>query len=150
MTTIAYRDGILAADSRTSIQTEAGGSRFFKCEKLYRVLRGGVLNIVGLAGESASGLVFLDWYQSGDKETPEKLITGEADFTALVLNRSGLFEFDKWCRGEKILGRFYAVGSGAKAALGALHMGANARTAVRIACKVDPYSAGPIVTMSIK
>ena len=151
MTTIAYRDGIMAADSRTTVDSEAGGSRHFRCEKLYAVKgkTGHAVAIVGLAGESAPGLVFLDWYRSGAKTGDARLLDGEADFTALVLTRKGLFEYDKWCRGERVQERFYAIGSGAKAALGAMHMGADARKAVMVACRVDPFSAPPIVTMAI-
>ena len=148
MTTIVYRDGVMAADSRVTITTEAGGARVGRCEKLYRV-KG---CIIGTAGESAPGLVFIDWYKAGRKndKVPEALILGSADFTALVLTPHGLFEYDRWCRGEKILNKFYAIGSGAKAALGAMHMGANAIRAVRIACEIDPYSSPPIVSMVLK
>ena len=135
----------MAADSRVTVETEAGGIRHFRCEKLFR--KGAA--IIGTAGESAPGLVFLDWYGS-QKAPPQKLIDGDADFTVLVLTPRGLFEFDKWCRGEKILEKFYAIGSGAKAALGAMHMGADARKAVQIACKVDTLSSTPIVTMRLR
>lgn len=144
MTTIAYRKGIIAADSRVTIESEAGGSRMFKSEKLFRKGKA----IIALAGESEPGLVFLDWYGTG-RDAPSVLISADADFTALVLTRKGLFEYGKYCRPERVLGDFHAIGSGAKAALGAMHMGADARTAVRVACKIDPYSAGPIVTMGL-
>lgn len=145
MTTIAYCKGVIAADTRVTVDSDAGGSRLFRCVKLYR--KAG--DVIALAGESAPGLVFLDWYGSG-RTKPELLVHGDGDFTALVLTRKGLFEYDKWCRGEQVKERFYAIGSGAKAALGALHMGANARKAVAIACKIDPYSAPPIKTMRLK
>jgi ATP-dependent protease HslVU (ClpYQ) peptidase subunit len=77
------------------------------------------------------------------------LIDGEADFTALVLTRKGLFEYGKYCRAERVLEPFYAIGSGCKAALGAMHMGADARRAVQVACKVDTYSGTPIVVMEL-
>jgi hypothetical protein len=154
MTTIAFRDGIMAADSQVTVDSEGGGARKFRCEKLYRVkVRNGrktVPALVGLAGGSYDGLAFLDWLMGADPEPPTRLIEGEADFTALVLNKFGLFEYDKWCRPERVLEKFYAVGSGAKAALGAMHMGASATCAVAIACKIDPYSAPPIVSMSLK
>lgn len=152
MTTIAIRDGIICADSRTTIATEEGGARVFRCEKLYRCFEGTSKEaILATAGESFSSLVFVDWYKTETRpiETVERLVNGEADFTVLALTREGLYEYDKWGRGEKILDKFYAVGSGAKAALGALHMGASAEQAVRIACKIDPYSAPPIVSMTL-
>ena len=42
---------------------------------------------------------------------------------------------------------FYAVGSGAAYALGALAAGAKANAAVDIACKFSVYSSGPLLTM---
>lgn len=155
MTTIAFRDGILAADSRSTTDSESGGARVFRCEKLYRkrvktAETGGIEDdiIFATAGETFSGLIFVDWYGSG-KDVPELLVHGGADFSVLVLSRKGLFEFDKWCRGEKVLNTFYAIGCGAKAAMGAMHMGASAEKAVRIACLIDPFSAPPVVTMRL-
>jgi ATP-dependent protease HslVU (ClpYQ) peptidase subunit len=145
VTTIAYRDGVMASDSQVTVATEEGGSRKFKCEKLYR--KGSA--IIGTAGESAPGLIFVDWYGT-KKKAPSRLLAGEADFTALVLTDAGLFEYDKWCRGEKILEPFYAIGSGCKAALGAMHQGASAVRAVEIACLVDTYSSPDIVSMELQ
>ena len=150
MTTIAYRDNVLAADSQVTIESEAGGSRTFTCEKLYRRSIAGVDTIIGLAGGSTDGLVFLDWLESGERAPSHRLIEGGADFTALVLDAKGLWEYDQWCRKERVVRRFYAVGSGSKAALGALHMGADARRAVQVACKIDTYSLGPVKVMALK
>jgi len=150
MTTIAYRDGIMASDSRVTVETEAGGIRHFRCQKLFRVTHPTHgESIIATAGESAPGLVFVDWYASGNFETPEILVHGEADFTCLVLDRRGLYEYDKWCRGEKIMEKFYAIGSGCKAALGAMHMGASAEKAVAVACRVDTLSAPSVVVMAL-
>ncbi len=153
MTTIVYRDGIIAADSRTTTHTEEGGTRIFHCEKLYRkvIEKEGAREdvIFAAAGESFPSLVFIDWYGSGTA-VPDNLVLGEADFTVLVLKRDGLWEFDKWCRGERIIHPgFYAVGSGAKAALGALHAGCSAKRACEIACLVDPFSGPPVTTMRL-
>lgn len=145
MTTIVYRDGILAADSRATYTSEEGGARAWGCDKLFR--KAGA--IIGTAGETGPGLVFVDWWGSG-KPPPPQFIEGDADFACLVLTKKGLFEYDKWCRGEKITHQFYAIGSGAKAAMGALYMGASAREAVAVACKIDPYTAPPVVWMKLK
>lgn len=150
MTTIVVVGNTMAADSRVTIETEAGGARTFKCQKIFRKKDGRKDVLIGTAGESAPGLIFVDWFGSG-KPRPGELIEGEADFTCLVLYRNGaLFEYDRWCRGEKIMEPFYSVGSGAKAALGALHAMSvkDARRACAIACKIDPYSAPPIVVES--
>jgi hypothetical protein len=137
----------MAADSRATTNTEGGGSRVSTCQKLFKKKFGEKEVIIGTAGETGSGLVFVDWYGTG--KDPPDFLTGEADFQCLVLSDEGLFEFDKWCRGEKILDKFYSVGSGAKAAMGAMWAGKGALEAVKIAAKVDPYTAGPFVQMSL-
>lgn len=136
MTTIAVRNRLMAADSRQTFE-----SRPNRCEKLYR--RAGA--VIGVAGDEGPALVFVDWYGTG-RARPEILVTGEADFHALVLDDKGrVFLFDKWCRGERIRAPFFAIGTGADAATAAMHMGADARRAVAVACKVDINSGLPIV-----
>jgi len=44
---------------------------------------------------------------------------------------------------------FYALGTGAQAALAAMHMGATPREAVRIAAKIDPNTGGRVVWKKI-
>jgi hypothetical protein len=153
LTTIVFRDGILAADSRATIQTEAGGSRVFRCEKLYRKTIGTGRKrhevILGLAGESTPALLFVDWYGS-DKPPPQVFADMVSDFSVLIYSKHGLFEADAYCRPERVIEKFWAIGSGAKAALGAMHAGADARKACSIACRIDPYSAPPIVTMALR
>lgn len=135
----------MAADSRITHETEAGGSRFTRCVKLYRKRDA----IIGCAGDGGAGLVFVDWYGSG-KPVPQILIDFDADLTALVLTRRGVFLYDAYCMPEKVIDRFWAVGSGAKAALGAMHAGASAERAVEIAALIDPYTAAPFATMKLK
>lgn len=130
----------MAADS----QFTAGGLRF-KGTKIFR--KGDVL--IGIAGDVEPAMIFVDWYGSPGP-APAELLSANAEISALVLTRSGMFEYDKWCKGLKVQGRFYAIGSGAAVALGALHMGADARTAARIACRLDDGCGLPIVTMSLK
>ncbi len=148
MTTICYRNGILAADSRITTSDESAGDYMGKCAKLIRLPD----CIVGLQGESSPGVAFLNWYRTGmkDMEMRAHILASGADFTAVVLTKHGLFVWDCWMQPERMCDEFYAVGSGTKAALGALHMGASAVKAVAVACKIDPWSAPPIVSMSLK
>jgi len=148
MTTIAYRNGIIAADSRVTTSDESAGDYAGKCVKLLRVGD----NIVALQGDSSPGMAWLHWFGEGMKDDTlrDQIRTSEADFTAVVLNKRGLWTWDSWLIPERVTARFYAVGSGTKAALGALHMGASAVQAVRVACKIDPWSAPPVISMSLK
>lgn len=143
MTTIAYRDGVLAADSRLTREGD-GGSWFHSCRKIYRVHAGtDKAALIATVGENGPGELFVEQYHN------EKLVRSDfadADFECLVLSRHGLFLFDRWCAMTKIDEPFFALGCGAKAALGAMHFGASAVQAVEIACKIDPYTALPVVS----
>lgn len=153
MTTIAYRNGILAADSRETTSDESAGDYAGKCVKLLRLdPPREPACIVALQGDSGAGMAWLDWFSKGqgDEDLKARIRESEADFTAVVLNKHGLWTWDSWLVPQRVTGKFYAVGSGTKAALGALHMGASAVQAVRVACKIDPWSAPPIVSMSLK
>lgn len=152
MTTIAYRDGVIAADSWATYWTEAGGSRRHSCTKLYRkwISQGRKRRevIIGTAGESTPALLFVDWYGSG-QPVPDLLRDLGGDFTCLILSKEGLFEADVYCRPDRVQDEFFAVGSGAKCALAAMACGKSAVDAVRIAARFDPYTGGRIVTMQL-
>jgi ATP-dependent protease HslVU (ClpYQ) peptidase subunit len=142
----------MAADSRGTLETESGGARFFRCEKMYRktikVGKRTEEHIIGVAGETSPALVFLDWYGSG-KDVPEVFALMNSDFMVLIYNKHGLFEADAYCRPERVLEKFWSIGSGCKAALGAMHAGADAKRACFIATKVEHFSSTPITTMSL-
>lgn len=151
MTTIAFRAGILAADSRLTYSTEEGGGRKFKCVKLFRKTIGKKKKrdvIIATAGESSPGMVFVDWYGTG-KPVPDVFLNIECDFTCLILEPDGLYEADRFCRPDKIIEPFYAIGSGCKEALAAMHCGKSAAEAVAIAAIIDPYTGDEIRTMSL-
>jgi len=100
--------------------------------------------------DAYSSMVFVDWYGTS-QPTPEILIHGdvERDFECLIVEDDGIYTVDMLCRPVKVKEKFYAVGSGAKTALGAMHMGAGAVEAVKVACKVCPYCAPPVVKYTL-
>lgn len=156
MTTIAYKNGVVAADSRVTVESESGGARNFRTEKLFRRtvhINGVPKNVIlATAGESAPGSLFVEQWASGKSlpEIREAFAYTEPDFTILVVSEDGLFEVDRWCVMEPVYEPFYAIGSGSKVAMGAMEAGASAQKAVEIACRRDPYTAPPVVTMRLK
>lgn len=156
MTTIAYRNGVIAADSRVTVSSEAGGDRNFHTKKLFRArvdIKGVQSEVIlATAGESAPGSLFVEQWSTGKSltEIRDLFTYSEADFTVLVVTEHGLFEVDKWCVLEPVYEVFYAIGSGSKLAMGAMEAGASAQKAVEIACRRDPYTALPVVTMRLK
>ena len=156
MTVIAVKGGVVAADSRYNVESESGGIRMFHTEKLFRktvIVNGREEEVIlCTAGEGPPGMAFYDWYGSG-KEPPELFVHGDADFTVLVVHQDGtLMEYDKWCRGEKVFATrgCYAIGCGAKAAMGAMLAGASAVRAVEVTLEIDQFCGPPIVTMRLR
>lgn len=157
MTAIAYRSGIVAADSRETWDGEAGGISFAICEKLYRKKIGRREAIIATAGGTYLGLTFVDWFQGVENcigkpaQLPEVLRDAhlEEDFEVLIIERSGIYHANHLCRPVRVIEPFTALGCGRKAALAAMHMGATAKRAVEIACKVDPFCALPVHTMRL-
>jgi hypothetical protein len=155
VTVVVVRDGVMASDSRATIESEAGGIRYVHCEKIYKIPEMGV--IVGVAGDGFAALRFVEWLRTKTtkkkKRRDDMLVVGEADFSALVLYKNGkLEEYDRWLTPEEIIldvNQFYAIGCGAKAALGALVMGADAKKAVEVTCGIDPYCSLPVVAASV-
>ena len=148
MTVIAYRGGLIAADSRETW----GDSTVNRCEKLFRKRIGRREHVIGTAGGSYSGMLFYDWYGSG-KEPPETLtqhLDLEEDFEVMVWDGRHLYTANHLCRLVRVIEPFAAVGSGRKAALAVMHMGGSARKAVEIACKIDPYCALPISIIKLE
>ncbi|CEF89140.1 hypothetical protein [Pseudomonas phage vB_PaeM_PAO1_Ab03] len=135
MTTIAYKDGIIATDGRI---TQGGVITDEDAEKRLEV--DGI--VFWLAGAVCDWKVLAEAYVSGDgMEDQELKVSG------LVLDGDGL-HFISWDGGiysEKVnLERPRAAGSGTQFALGAMMAGASAEEAVEAAKALDIYSGGTV------
>lgn len=137
MTTIAVRDGVMASDSCMS------GNFVTDATKLYK--KDG--RIIGICGHVTQALVFVDWYFDRHQRQPS--IANENEWEAIVMSKDGLEYWDASLRPVPIKDKFHAIGSGAELAMGAMEAGKNAKQAVLIACRRDPYSAPPVVTMRL-
>lgn len=138
MTTLAYRNGVIAADS---LATSAGyrDGLVIKIRKIGPLLVGGV-------GTSAVCERFVDWVRKG--------MTGDSPWTGTDLGNSMIVTPDDtilvfgqngpW----RTRGDFYAMGSGELLALGAMAHGASAAEAVAAAIRFDVHSGGPVRTLS--
>lgn len=145
MSIICYRDGVLAADTRI-LHTDAGITRG---TKMFRKRVGRRDHILGFCGALTRAMAYLDWYGSG-KPMPDHLrqLAPDEHFGVLVLIGKQLYEGDGMFRPVEVEAKFYAIGSGAQAALGAMRHGATALQAANIACEIDPSCGRPIVVMS--
>jgi ATP-dependent protease HslVU (ClpYQ) peptidase subunit len=136
MTTIAYRDGVLSADSLvTNMACKVG-----TFEKLFDDKED---NHYGCIGEVQDLIAFRKW-KRGCSEKPKV----SEDFCALMVDKNN----NLWIYEDKLIPRkmeceYYAIGSGYEFALGAMANGASAYEALEAAIKHDCYSGGEIVSM---
>ena len=145
MTTIAVRDGVMAADTLGDLSGKRCNSK-----KLWRLSDGGVF---GFCGAWTEGKVFADWYNSGANrdEPPKWLVQRDetVDFHALVLLPSGIYLWAYNLMADEMFEDFWAVGTGSAAALAAMHCGKTAQEAVCVAMLVDSYTGGDVETMEL-
>ncbi len=151
MSTVVFRDGILAADTlmvQGSIKCPEGMNKVVM-GKAHPVIYAMAGRIAALAAtvRIIESMPVPPW-EGGEYSAKPPL---DSNDELAVFHRDGRVfsvETDGWWF-EPANVPFMALGSGAKAALGALHMGADAVRAVEVACLVDAFTGGPIVTMRV-
>lgn len=145
MTTIAYRDGILAADTGiTSGNIIAPGS----VVKIVVMPDG---RLAGASGDASFVSMWLRWAASGAPEpSPEiKERDGNTIGWGLIVERDGsVTEYDS-AGSFNMVAPYYALGSGEQIALGAMWAGASAEDAVRAAIAIDKGTSGDVVVLNL-
>lgn len=142
MTTIAYRDGMLAADTALSY-----GSMLRGATKIVRAPDG---VLAGAAGNATYCTAFLDWAcgERSPKNAPKaKMSNGSMD-RGVLFHPSGLVEIFEQDGIIRCRPPYYAFGSGKAEALGAMFVGATAEQAVRAAIEHDPDTGGDVITVT--
>lgn len=128
MTTIAVRDGIMAAD-RT---VQADGINVFETSKIYRV-KGA---LIGFAGALTDALRFVLWYR--DRRSKRPTFDDNGGFDAIVINPDGSMElWDQDLVPMIVESDYISIGSGNAVALGAMYQGASAEEALEAAAYFD-------------
>lgn len=160
MTTVAYRNGVMACDSCWSHQSAVDTLQ----KKVIRLKSGALL---GQAGDNDAREIINILNKIGN----EKLLPLRTElhrircefFGLLVMSSGKMFkiatthqapetwtdEFEDDLGIWPVRGKFAAIGSGSDFAIGAMAHGASAKQAVRIACRYDLYSRPPVVTFCL-
>lgn len=139
VTTIAYRNGVLAADTGIS----SHDSRIGHTTKIARNNNG---DLAGAAGGAVYCYQFLTWFSNGENgEAPSpKKEDGSYD-RGVVFRASGKLEVHEPGGFFEIAEvNYFAFGSGRPEALGAMHHGATAKEAVAAAMAHDSGTYGSI------
>jgi hypothetical protein len=141
ITTIAYKNGFLAADTASNLQGVITPGR----TKIAR-RSDGVL--VGTAGQCAFGDAFRSWVLKNQIGAPPKIPDDSGAFIILPDGTVRIWDPSEGAGSFTIHPPFYARGSGREFALGAMHAGATAEEAVRAAIALDPATNGEIMVLS--
>ena len=137
MTTIAYKDGWIAADSCCTIGNYTSNSK-----KLYIIPDVGV---VGFAGAGNAMFKIADWWLDGcqgDAPTVDN-DKGESCIGILV-SRKGVFCLFDGIHPMEIDDPWFAIGSGSDFAISALSLGKNPKEAVEHAMQFDVGTGGRV------
>ena len=140
MTTIAYKDGVIAYDSRICNGSSITYDDFDKCQEVKGVkfvLTGYVCDYSKLIGAWFGEAV------TGTVECSALVLDGESLCYAAYNAEHGLCKTPVW------LERPYVLGSGSDHAMTAMDMGATAAEAVEMAKKRDTSTGGQVRTVVI-
>lgn len=141
MSTVAYRNGVLAADSRLSFGdtiSPSGGRKIFDL---------GDGRLLGFVGSFASAHALLRHFTQPEMFSYPEL--AEASAILILPDGSGMFYDDNGFYPIS-LEPYFAIGSGQDAALGAMAVGASAKRAVEAAISVDKHSGGQIQVLRLR
>lgn len=141
MTTIAYRAGVLAADS----SCWEGSTHVHPIKKIFRVRS----VIIGCAGYVTDIKAFVRWIENGADEAEFPRMD---EFAALVISDDGKVRSFEQVSPDPIpvLGAYCAIGQGSDVALGAMWAGATAVQAVKAAKAHNGGTCGRIQTLKIR
>ena len=136
MTTIVYRNGVMAGDTAVFDR----GTYCGEARKVFRNEDGALLGVCGCMSALAQ---LRDWFMAGGDDDPPEL--KDQDSEGLLIRSDGVAEWIGAGRKRiEMSGDFFAIGSGFHVAMGALAAGATAERAVEIACDLDSHSRYPI------
>lgn len=141
MTTIVYRDGVMAGDGRETMQNDEDSS-WFKlrddCVKVFKLKSGHLFG-------AAHGSEDIDRLHAAlVKNLPPPKLEDVAGLMVDKQRKILLYEGNIW---QHIKMPYYAVGSGSIIAFAAMDMGATAIEAVKVAIKRDIWSGGKITSV---
>lgn len=139
MTTVVFKDGVMAADRQGTYNGVIHPSNIYKLLELNGCTYGfsGCLMNINKAKR---------WLEEG-RPSMDKLGLDKESFCYLKYDNKlylGWIYDDCYVHEEPIDKGFYAIGSGSEFAIGAMEAGADAEKAVEIACNHDIYSGGGV------
>jgi hypothetical protein len=136
VTTIAYKDGVLAGDTLA----DRGGLAHLVDSKVFALADG---RLFGGCGSFGQVLAVKTWLDGGEKPAVDDFsgIVVELDGSARILESSLQF--------VPVPFPWFAIGSGRDFAIAAMHLGRTALQAVELAAEYDTYTGGQILMVDL-
>ena len=139
MTTVVWDGKSLAADSQVTTGSVRGTAHKLAKSKAGFLVAG--------CGDWPTVKMWINWVLAG--MPPEQQPSSVSETSILIVDPRGRPTlFADTPVASPLPRKQWAIGSGADIALGAMAAGADARAAVKIACKLDVYSGGKIVVLT--
>lgn len=143
MTTIAYRNGVLAGDRQCGIN---GWINPYSVPKLFSLGQSAGHAIAAVTGDYQDALRLIEWFRQPFGDRPKlgdnsRVIILRARDELTIYEGAGSFDIET---------EFAAWGSGMPAATAALIMGATARRAVEVAAMLDEGTSADIDVLPIE
>lgn len=138
MTTIFAdaKEGVMVCDSKCTL-----GGEWVTTTKVVRVGD----ELIGFSGYHTESERWLAWYRAGQHGPRPKV----DNCNALILSAAGLRVLDSTGGYINIERGFMGTGSGGTCATAAFMAGADAETAVHIACQIDANSGGDVIVHTL-
>jgi len=157
MTTIAYKDGVMACDSAWSSED---GTLITRRNKIVRLKSGGLIGSAGDDDSRAVEALFEKVRTPAGLPTRKQLLELQIDYVGIVVLPKGRIyhvtidpppgDHEYWSGGLFEIGESYhAVGSGAVHAITAMECGKSARDAVNLAIRRDNNCRPPVHSFSL-
>jgi ATP-dependent protease HslVU (ClpYQ) peptidase subunit len=161
LTTIAFRDGVLASDSKISSGSDVFVGEFKKVFKLvveeqlswverlvFRKEPHQIEYLIGAAGTLSDIQEYIGCMFLGEERTK-----GDYDCSLLAIQQDEdggyiIRKYDGGLRGHVVNAKYASIGSGYEIALGAMYQGASAEEAVAAAMYHDNTSGGELQKVS--
>ncbi|PIB91272.1 hypothetical protein [Caulobacter sp. FWC2] len=143
MTTIAYRDGVLAADTQSTCGNHRQPGEAIKVAV-------GPMGLGTACGSAAFCETWLAWVRGDEPErpVPERADEHGGD-CGILIHRDGRLQLFEHNGAHFPAGAYFAEGTGMGPALGALYHGATAEQAIEAAIALDVFSGGRVMAVRL-
>jgi ATP-dependent protease HslVU (ClpYQ) peptidase subunit len=146
VTTVAYKDGVMAADSQCT-----SGASSDDTTKIFRLKSGGLF---GFAGSAGYGMLVYEWLCLGAKlKHKPKILDDDDGIEAIVVSPSGeVSMMDNYLAPISVTSGVTAIGSGGDQAKALMRSGMSAGEAVEfiVANRLDIFTGGEVQVLALK